>query len=255
MLVHISYIPPAQASLLPARTLPYPTPHVLSRFASKQPHQNLLYCVFFLRKVCLPVQPLSTGNYRFLLRHQAYENMTDTPRVCSNCSCTETPLWRRSPLGPKTLCNACGVRMKKGRLVFVPHTRSFVTVESPAAVAKRQRKEREARESQQHGSGSHRPRYNHENGHVKTKTGGPNRGRPPTMPMPSHAAHVLHTSNQHGYQPNLHHHSHHPQYGQSQMTPRSSGVAKSTVKKNRKSFKGPPGLYYLLAAIEFVETS
>lgn len=29
-----------------------------------------------------------------------------------------TPLWRSGPDGPKTLCNACGVRFKKGKLAL-----------------------------------------------------------------------------------------------------------------------------------------
>lgn len=41
-------------------------------------------------------------------------------RKCSVCSRTETPLWRVGPYGPKTLCNACGVRWKKGKLVGYP---------------------------------------------------------------------------------------------------------------------------------------
>lgn len=49
--------------------------------------------------------------------------------MCQNCHTTSTPLWRRSPLGPKTLCNACGVRMKKGRLIFKATTQTFTTVE------------------------------------------------------------------------------------------------------------------------------
>eukprot|EP00737_Agarophyton_chilense_P004641 gb/GEZJ01006010.1/.p1 GENE.gb/GEZJ01006010.1/~~gb/GEZJ01006010.1/.p1 ORF type:complete len:414 (+),score=18.87 gb/GEZJ01006010.1/:620-1861(+) len=32
---------------------------------------------------------------------------------CVHCHTTETPLWRAGPAGPKTLCNACGVRWKK----------------------------------------------------------------------------------------------------------------------------------------------
>eukprot|EP00250_Pteridium_aquilinum_P035705 c9846_g1_i2 orf=1-1053(-) len=39
------------------------------------------------------------------------------PRRCSHCLVTKTPQWRAGPMGPKTLCNACGVRYKSGRLV------------------------------------------------------------------------------------------------------------------------------------------
>ncbi|XP_020573978.1 putative GATA transcription factor 22 [Phalaenopsis equestris] len=36
-------------------------------------------------------------------------------RVCSDCSTTKTPLWRSGPHGPKSLCNACGIRQRKAR--------------------------------------------------------------------------------------------------------------------------------------------
>ncbi|CAK7354800.1 unnamed protein product [Dovyalis caffra] len=38
-------------------------------------------------------------------------------RRCTHCGMDSTPQWRIGPLGPKTLCNACGVRYKTGRLV------------------------------------------------------------------------------------------------------------------------------------------
>ncbi|XP_022761983.1 GATA transcription factor 1-like [Durio zibethinus] len=38
-------------------------------------------------------------------------------RKCQHCGAERTPQWRAGPLGPKTLCNACGVRYKSGRLV------------------------------------------------------------------------------------------------------------------------------------------
>ncbi|KAI4338151.1 hypothetical protein L6164_016497 [Bauhinia variegata] len=38
-------------------------------------------------------------------------------RKCEHCGAEKTPQWRAGPLGPKTLCNACGVRYKSGRLV------------------------------------------------------------------------------------------------------------------------------------------
>ncbi|KAJ8423481.1 hypothetical protein Cgig2_013524 [Carnegiea gigantea] len=38
-------------------------------------------------------------------------------RKCMHCAAEKTPQWRAGPMGPKTLCNACGVRYKSGRLV------------------------------------------------------------------------------------------------------------------------------------------
>ncbi|PRQ42352.1 putative transcription factor C2C2-GATA family [Rosa chinensis] len=34
-------------------------------------------------------------------------------RSCVDCKVTRTPLWRSGPAGPKTLCNACGIRLRK----------------------------------------------------------------------------------------------------------------------------------------------
>ncbi|XP_015080599.1 putative GATA transcription factor 22 [Solanum pennellii] len=36
-------------------------------------------------------------------------------RVCTDCNTTKTPLWRSGPKGPKSLCNACGIRQRKAR--------------------------------------------------------------------------------------------------------------------------------------------
>lgn len=33
--------------------------------------------------------------------------------VCSDCQTTDSPEWRKGPQGPKTLCNACGLRFSK----------------------------------------------------------------------------------------------------------------------------------------------
>eukprot|EP00249_Psilotum_nudum_P008880 c21569_g1_i3 orf=525-1115(-) len=38
-------------------------------------------------------------------------------RRCLHCATQKTPQWRTGPMGPKTLCNACGVRYKSGRLL------------------------------------------------------------------------------------------------------------------------------------------
>ncbi|XP_042052602.1 GATA transcription factor 4-like [Salvia splendens] len=41
----------------------------------------------------------------------------EVARRCTHCASEKTPQWRTGPMGPKTLCNACGVRYKSGRLV------------------------------------------------------------------------------------------------------------------------------------------
>lgn len=40
---------------------------------------------------------------------------TGSIRFCSDCNTTKTPLWRSGPQGPKSLCNACGIRQRKAR--------------------------------------------------------------------------------------------------------------------------------------------
>ncbi|XP_052200420.1 GATA transcription factor 8 isoform X2 [Diospyros lotus] len=44
------------------------------------------------------------------------QNQNQSVRKCMHCEITKTPQWRAGPMGPKTLCNACGVRYKSGRL-------------------------------------------------------------------------------------------------------------------------------------------
>ncbi|CAN0904059.1 GATA transcription factor 29 [Linum grandiflorum] len=37
----------------------------------------------------------------------------DKDKKCLLCKTCKTPMWRRGPLGAKTLCNACGLKFKK----------------------------------------------------------------------------------------------------------------------------------------------
>lgn len=54
--------------------------------------------------VALPPSPMMTNNGATM------------GRKCLHCQVDNTPQWRAGPMGPKTLCNACGVRYKSGRL-------------------------------------------------------------------------------------------------------------------------------------------
>ncbi|XP_076957858.1 GATA transcription factor 15-like [Bidens hawaiensis] len=36
-------------------------------------------------------------------------------KICADCGTSKTPLWRGGPAGPKSLCNACGIRSRKRR--------------------------------------------------------------------------------------------------------------------------------------------
>lgn len=63
------------------------------------------------KKIKLSVpQPLAQTNENHPPTQQA------AVRKCLHCEITKTPQWRAGPMGPKTLCNACGVRYKSGRL-------------------------------------------------------------------------------------------------------------------------------------------
>lgn len=44
---------------------------------------------------------------------QCMEDSDSFVRVCAHCGTSKTPLWRNGPGGPKSLCNACGIRFKK----------------------------------------------------------------------------------------------------------------------------------------------
>ncbi|CAM0903573.1 unnamed protein product [Alopecurus aequalis] len=49
--------------------------------------------------------------------HPSMSTPAPTDRRCSHCGVQKTPQWRAGPEGAKTLCNACGVRYKSGRLL------------------------------------------------------------------------------------------------------------------------------------------
>lgn len=42
---------------------------------------------------------------------------TSPIKKCLYCGCKTTPMWRRGPQGAGTLCNACGVKWKHGKIL------------------------------------------------------------------------------------------------------------------------------------------
>ncbi|KAE8681164.1 GATA transcription factor 15 [Hibiscus syriacus] len=40
-------------------------------------------------------------------------------KTCADCGTSKTPLWRGGPAGPKSLCNACGIRSRKKRRAII----------------------------------------------------------------------------------------------------------------------------------------
>ncbi|CEP16570.1 hypothetical protein [Parasitella parasitica] len=56
----------------------------------------------------------TTQNSNRPLKRQNNENRkkmkaSHSKQQCHSCNSTETPEWRKGPLGPRTLCNACGL--------------------------------------------------------------------------------------------------------------------------------------------------
>jgi len=58
--------------------------------------------------------PLShTNDSEARIRKAKKPKAEDEIHVCTDCGTVESPEWRRGPQGPKTLCNACGLRYAK----------------------------------------------------------------------------------------------------------------------------------------------
>ncbi|KAJ7574353.1 hypothetical protein C8J56DRAFT_979447 [Mycena floridula] len=51
--------------------------------------------------------PISSGSSA--AKRQKVEDTVQEGQTCLGCNATSTPEWRRGPLGPRTLCNACGL--------------------------------------------------------------------------------------------------------------------------------------------------
>lgn len=66
----------------------------------------------------LPVEPRPAGGDAAQKRKRAQQPPNNparpgSPHICTECGADKTPEWRRGPCGPRTLCNACGLRYAK----------------------------------------------------------------------------------------------------------------------------------------------
>uniref|UniRef100_A0A1D1YLQ8 GATA transcription factor 16 n=1 Tax=Anthurium amnicola TaxID=1678845 RepID=A0A1D1YLQ8_9ARAE len=66
-------------------------------------------------------------------------------QVCLDCGTSRTPLWRKGPAGPKSLCNACGIRYRKLK-AGGGSPPSATASASPAASSRRRRRRRRRQE-------------------------------------------------------------------------------------------------------------
>ncbi|KAG2671341.1 hypothetical protein I3760_14G130700 [Carya illinoinensis] len=65
--------------------------------------------------VLLSPSSRTPGNGSSSSRRQCNINYNDPNKRCTNYNCgtNNTPMWRKGPLGPKSLCNACGIKYRK----------------------------------------------------------------------------------------------------------------------------------------------
>lgn len=77
-------------------------------------------CIVFTQTIdslpCFSEPPMKKQKKKPTVQTGGMMGSTQFQRRCSHCQVQKTPQWRTGPLGAKTLCNACGVRYKSGRL-------------------------------------------------------------------------------------------------------------------------------------------
>ncbi|XP_076904490.1 GATA transcription factor 15-like isoform X2 [Bidens hawaiensis] len=60
---------------------------------------------------------------------------SESIKTCADCGTTKTPLWRGGPAGPKSLCNACGIRSRKRRRALLGMTKEEKKAKKAATTA------------------------------------------------------------------------------------------------------------------------
>ncbi|KFK44387.1 hypothetical protein AALP_AA1G250900 [Arabis alpina] len=71
-------------------------------------------------RICFRSPPKRSRNKRLRRKRQCFKSavsLFDSKKSCTHCETRSTPLWREGPKGAGTLCNACGMRYRSGRLL------------------------------------------------------------------------------------------------------------------------------------------
>ncbi|GMG99409.1 hypothetical protein Nepgr_001249 [Nepenthes gracilis] len=108
---------PATFNHRPAIRLISPTSSVTESYPLPSSEYYAEYCPLKRAHQPFHPEPKKKNNIKILHRDRSPNPpTTKAVRKCMHCELTKTPQWRAGPMGPKTLCNACGVRYKSGRL-------------------------------------------------------------------------------------------------------------------------------------------
>ncbi|XP_065859589.1 GATA transcription factor 15-like [Euphorbia lathyris] len=59
------------------------------------------------------LDPCEKGSDGEEVSSKSMEGDNQSKKTCADCGTSKTPLWRGGPAGPKSLCNACGIRSRK----------------------------------------------------------------------------------------------------------------------------------------------
>ncbi|KAJ6769392.1 hypothetical protein OIU74_022944 [Salix koriyanagi] len=59
------------------------------------------------------LDPTDKGSESEEMSSNSQETENPVKKTCADCGTSKTPLWRGGPAGPKSLCNACGIRSRK----------------------------------------------------------------------------------------------------------------------------------------------